>query len=155
MPCECSFKIAVSLVLILAMCLAMGSVCYADDRAAGASFEQTRLVAVDRPFDSVPLTFEAWVCVPKTQTARAGVILGNYKGSGNVPCINFEIHKNGRPRLYIIDTKKTAHDFIFSAADARPDTATYNILMVVISVFTGTAVGVCIGILIVKRKKES
>lgn len=102
--------------VVFAVLLSFGSsvLCYAQG-SEGASFSQNCLNRTDRSFSDVPLTFEAWVSVPKSQSGRAGVIIGNYASSANQPCINFEIHKNGKPRLYIIDTNKTSHDYTFSA----------------------------------------
>lgn len=49
-------------------------------------------------------SFSTFVYLPDTfntaSTRRAGVILGNYSGSGN--CLNVEIKNNGNPRIYHI-----------------------------------------------------
>lgn len=49
-------------------------------------------------------SFSTFVYLPDTfnteSTRRAGVILGNYSGSGN--CLNIEVKNNGNPRIYHI-----------------------------------------------------
>ena len=83
----------------------------------GLTFAENEFYTVSRPYESVPLTFEAWVHVPASDGARQGTVIGNYEGG--VPCVNFEITTNGRPRLYVVDSAKTVHDYVFSGADVR------------------------------------
>ena len=68
----------------------------------GRGFSTEDKLYVQKNFDVMPKTYEAFVLVPSDD--RAGVILGNYGGS---MCVNFEIHgssSNPRiPSLYITD----------------------------------------------------
>lgn len=83
----------------------------------GRTFAENEFYTVSRPYESVPLTFEAWVHVPTSDGARQGTIIGNYEGG--VPCVNFEITTNGRPRLYVVDSEKKVSDYTFSGVDVR------------------------------------
>ena len=47
---------------------------------------------------------------------RAGVISGSYS-SANIPCVNFEIHTNGHPRIYWIDNSGNAGDYKFTTVN--------------------------------------
>ncbi len=80
----------------------------------GMDFAATELNRTDRVFSEIPLTYEAWVYVPKSVSGRAGVVFGNYQGSKARPSINFEIHKNGRPRMYFVDKDQGVYDVTFS-----------------------------------------
>lgn len=107
------------LCLIFAVAMVISSMSFgaiAVDGADGKTFDSDTTYNVTRGYEEVPLSFEAWVCIPKN-TDRAGVILGNYEG-GKVACVNFEINTNGRPRIYVIEKTSgtaTVHDINFSA----------------------------------------
>ena len=68
---------------------------------------------LEKAIDTPVYTFEATVYFPKDFLAseRGGVIIGNY---GVKPCVNFEIHSNGVPRLYITDKSGTVYNFLFN-----------------------------------------
>ena len=83
----------------------------------GLTFEANEYFTMSRPYEAVPLTFEAWVYVPTSDGARQGAIIGNYEGG--VPCVNFEITTGGKPRLYVVDSNKTVYDYTFSGVDVR------------------------------------
>ena len=84
----------------------------------GLTATDAEFYQVSRPYEAIPLTFEAWVHVPTEASDRQGVIIGNYEGGS--PCINFEIVSGGRPRLYVVDSNKViAFDKTFSGADVR------------------------------------
>ena len=56
-----------------------------------------------KKLESVPHTVEAWVFYPSTLNgATAGPIIGNYASDTSYGCafINFEIYKNGAPRIW-------------------------------------------------------
>lgn len=71
----------------------------------------------DAAYGITPNTFEAWVYFPANMPAsqRGGVIIGNYQGGG--ACINFEIHQNGRPRLYWVNSAGQVSDCIFTSVN--------------------------------------
>ncbi|MBR6530214.1 MAG: metallophosphoesterase [Clostridia bacterium] len=66
----------------------------------GVRFTTEDACTVNRAFDVMPATFEAWVKIPKYLEGSAGVILGNY--AENVfPCFTFNIGEGGSPSLYL------------------------------------------------------
>ena len=71
----------------------------------------------DQAYNTTPNTFEAWVYFPANMPAsqRGGVIIGNYGGS--TASINFEIHQNGHPRLYWVNSAGQAVDYIFTSVN--------------------------------------
>lgn len=83
----------------------------------GLSFKADTLHKLDRPLSALPLTVAAEVYLPKTYTERAGVIFGNYAGSGKN--YNFEIQKGGIPRLYYTDTNGKDQSILFNKVDIR------------------------------------
>ena len=98
---------ALLLTTLFAFPLGVGA---ADDE--GLTFSASYLYAPNQSYNRTPNTFEAWINLPKSASgSRAGIILGNYGDSA--PCINFEIHPNGRPRLYWCDTSGVT-DWIFT-----------------------------------------
>ena len=81
----------------------------------GLLFDANSKYVSDKPLEEIPVSFEAWVLVPKDM-GRAGVIIGNY--SGSPASFNFEITVNGKPRLYVVEYtsgEKTIHDLTFNA----------------------------------------
>ncbi|MBQ7319963.1 MAG: metallophosphoesterase [Clostridia bacterium] len=104
-----SLVLTLALLLGTLLCLPLTAAAASDD---GISFGSSSLYTAAKPYSSTPTTFEAWINLPKSAASgRAGIILGNYGDA--VPCINFEIHPNGRPRLYWSDTSGTT-DWIFT-----------------------------------------
>ena len=85
----------------------------ADD--GGLTFTEYDLYKPAKTYEETPNTFEAWVKLPKSYTARGGVIVGNY-GVGN-SVINFEIHNSGRPRLYWTESNGKNSDWIFTSVN--------------------------------------
>ena len=81
----------------------------------GVTFTAEEVYSTKTAIKNYPLTAEATVFFPSSFSAseRGGVIIGNYK-SNSIQCFSVEIHKNGNPRLYIIDADKTVHDFKFT-----------------------------------------
>ena len=56
---------------------------------------------LDKPLTEKVGTYEALIYCP-TDISRTGVIMGNYNSSGGEKmCLNFEIHSDGTPSLYI------------------------------------------------------
>ncbi len=68
------------------------------NESSGLSFTASELYHATNMLSEAPLTFEATIMVPTTQTDRAGVIVGNYSGT-DTSSICFEVHKYGHPRL--------------------------------------------------------
>ncbi len=62
----------------------------------GATFDSSTTAKMEKILPSLPYTYEAEIQLSSTN--RGGVILGNYSGYGK--CISFEIHEQGRPRIY-------------------------------------------------------
>lgn len=86
-------------------------VCAEDNSIEGMMFNENTICTVSKPFETAPHTLETWIKLPKTYSERGGVILGNY-GSARA-CLNFEIAKNGQPRIYYVYADKTVHNFYF------------------------------------------
>ncbi len=81
----------------------------------GRSFYAGEHNTVSKTFSSTPNTVEAWIRFPANMdpATRGGVILGNYK-DGAKGVFSVEIHQNGNPRLYYIDSSGTVVDKIFT-----------------------------------------
>ncbi len=83
----------------------------------GATFNSDdRYYTVNKLNQEAPNTFEAEVFLPKSYTARAGIIYGNW-GSG--ASINFEINPNGKVRFYHTDTNGIDQNLIFENSNIR------------------------------------
>ena len=73
---------------------------------------------IERKFDIIPHTFQAWVKIPKAINGEyVGTILGNFRGTGT-PSFMFSITENNTPCLYWVDEDNTTHTIRF---DARSD----------------------------------
>ena len=70
----------------------------------GKKFSQYKLNMLPTLSGS-PTTLEAVIKIPKTQSQRVGVIVGNYKGNSREDCINLEVFTLGRVRLYFINNR--------------------------------------------------
>ena len=81
----------------------------------GRNFYAGEHNTVSGTFSAVPDTVEAWIRFPANTdpATRGGVILGNYK-DGAKGVFSLEIHKNGNPRLYYIDSTGAVVDKIFT-----------------------------------------
>ncbi len=126
--------ISAILCLITVLSLLSLSVSSADTKN-GITLERMKSNGVDHPvgyyntekrYEKMPITFEAWVYIPKSvYSARGGVILGNYQSFSKDDFVNFEIHTNGVPRLLFCDPSGTMHDFKFSRAPVPADKWTH------------------------------
>lgn len=85
--------------------------------AKGLSFSADSLHKLDKLLSALPLTVEAEVYLPKSYTERAGVIFGNYAGSGKN--YSFEVQKGGVPRLFYTDTNGKDQSILFNQVDIR------------------------------------
>ena len=80
----------------------------------------------DKRYETLPLTWEAWVYIPKKiYSQRCGPILGNYQSFSKDEYVNFEIHKNGIPRLVFGISDGTMYDFMFDQAAVPADKWTH------------------------------
>lgn len=78
----------------------------------GMTFESGKYAMIYSSFEnSPPLTIEASVLIPSTQTDRAGVIVGNFNDNSNY--FSFEIYSNGVPRFCLPSEKNGVIDFKF------------------------------------------
>ena len=80
---------------------------YEADKTTGKKFTASADTLVPVTMTKTPRTFEATVLLPKTVKDRGGVIIGNNGNSGGTP-INFEIHTNGKPKLFYMVGKTRA-----------------------------------------------
>lgn len=100
------------LVLVALLCTCLFVVASAES-TDGMKFTFNELCRADGPLSLLPSTYEATVYFSEDMEAseRGGVIIGNYNGTAN--CFNFEIHKNGNPRIYI-KNQEIIYDVIFN-----------------------------------------
>lgn len=120
-----------AIILLSASTLSVSSA----DTRKGITLERTKTNGVSHPvgyyvtekrYDKMPITFEAWVYIPKSiYSERGGIIIGNYQSFSKDDFVNFEIHTNGVPRLLIDDPSGTMHDYKFSKAVVPADTWTH------------------------------
>ena len=120
-----------AIILLSASTLSVSSA----DTRKGITLERTKTNGVSHPvgyyvtekrYDKMPITFEAWVYIPKSvYSERGGIIIGNYQSFSKDDFVNFEIHTNGIPRLLIDDPSGTMHDYKFSKAVVPADTWTH------------------------------
>ncbi|MBR4033731.1 MAG: metallophosphoesterase, partial [Clostridia bacterium] len=120
--------------IMLASAFSMHISAAGNDRK-GITLDRTETNGVSHPvgyyvtekrFRKPPITFEAWVYIPRSvYSQRGGIIIGNYQSFSKDDFINFEIHTNGVPRLLIDDPSGTMHDYKFTKAAVRADTWTH------------------------------
>ena len=88
------------LCLIFALILLVVTIPYASAESEELPLlERYDRFSVNKKFESTPLTYEAWICIPKNLTSQ-GVILGNLSDSATVG-VNFEVKGDGAPRLRV------------------------------------------------------
>lgn len=107
----------------------------AADNRSGINLEYIKTNNVSHPsgyyvcekkYDKMPITFEAWVYIPKSvYSQRGGQILGNYQSFSKDEYVNFEVHTNGVPRLVFGDPSGTMHDYKFASAVIPADKWTH------------------------------
>ena len=85
----------------------------------GRSFDGEDDLALAKDFEAQPKTYEAMVYAPSNVT-RTGTIFGNFYSESSA-CLNFEIHSNGYPALYIVDSNGNKMNTKFEKVDARTD----------------------------------
>ena len=129
-------KKALSFILsILMLTSSLSLLASAADKHSGITFERTETNGINHPvgyyntekrYEKMPITFEAWVYVPKNvYSSRCGAILGNYQSFAKDVYVNFEIHSNGVPRLVFGDNAGNIYDYKFSRAPVPADKWTH------------------------------
>ncbi|MBO5969641.1 MAG: metallophosphoesterase [Clostridia bacterium] len=129
-------KKALSFILsILMLTSSLSLLASAADKHSGITFERTETNGINHPvgyyntekrYEKMPITFEAWVYVPKNvYSSRCGAILGNYQSFAKDVYVNFEIHSNGVPRLVFGDNAGNMYDYKFSRAPVPADKWTH------------------------------
>ena len=129
-------KKALSFILsILMLTSSLSLLASAADKHSGITFERTETNGINHPvgyyntekrYEKMPITFEAWVYVPKNvYSSRCGAILGNYQSFTKDVYVNFEIHSNGVPRLVFGDNAGNMYDYKFSRAPVPADKWTH------------------------------
>ena len=94
-------------------------------QTANTSHPEAFYVTAKR-FEELPMTYEAWVYVPKSvHSSRCGIILGNYNNAANDVCVSFEIYKKGVPRIVFCAQDGTEHPFEFNSAAVPADKWTH------------------------------
>ncbi len=101
--------LALSLALILTFSLFSLSTSAAP---TGTTFTAETIYAINKAFTSDVKTVEAVLSLPTSSTGRGGVVLGNFV-STTATCFSFEIHENGRPRIYTVDSNGMQRSHIF------------------------------------------
>ena len=101
------------LILFLTLCFILPSA-FVCAEATGLTFTSNASYVTEKALSELPVTYEAVLKLPTTQTKRAGVIAGSYSKSGT-PCVNFEIYENGNPRLYYCEPGKSGVSCQFNA----------------------------------------
>lgn len=89
---------------------------YATEQNNGMVFTAQDTYQTQVPLSVLPATFEATLKLSPDTAGRGGVILGSYVAA-KVACVNFEVHENGAPRLYIIDENATVYDIKFKTVN--------------------------------------
>ena len=104
---------ALTAVLLLLPGLFVPTISVMAAEGEGLVFAESDLYRPSKTYDAAPNTFEAWVKLPTSAAAdRGGVILGNYGLAKSI--INFEIHSNGKPRLFWTESNGNNSDWIFT-----------------------------------------
>lgn len=122
-------------LVIAASVLMLNTISASGTERSGITLERTTTNGKSHPvgyyvsekrYEKMPVTFEAWVYIPKSvYSERGGIIIGNYQSFSKDDFVNFEIHTNGVPRLLINDPSGTMHDYKFTKATVPADTWTH------------------------------
>jgi len=129
-------KKMISLIISLLMLISpLTLFASAAEAHSGITFERMETNGIDHPigyyttekrYEKMPVTFEAWVYVPKSiYSSRCGAILGNYQSFSKDDYVNFEIHSNGIPRLVFGDNSGNMYDYKFARAPVPADKWTH------------------------------
>ena len=103
-----------AVLALLLLSLAFIALIPADATTSSAmTFDAETMYSARNPYSQPLNTFEAVVNFPSTmnQSTRGGIIFGNW-GEAN-PVVNFEVHANGTPRLFIVDASGNVTDLNF------------------------------------------
>lgn len=107
----------------------------AEDVVTGFNFDHFSCYSSEKKEITLPATFEATICLPKDYSERAGVIIGNYSG-GDGTEVNFEVNKNGKPRICINNVADKDYDIGFGNVDIRSEKPVH--LAITVDYSTGT-----------------
>lgn len=129
-------KKLLSIIILLALLISSFALFASGaEERTGITLERTTTNGVSHPvgyyvtekrYEKMPITFEAWVYIPKSvYSERGGIIIGNYQSFSKDDFVNFEIHTNGVPRLLINDPSGTMHDYKFTKAAVPADKWTH------------------------------
>lgn len=107
-------RLPVSIILVVSIICCFFITASAAPVTTGLTFSSTDTYRLDIASISLPATYEATVYFSKDMksSTRGGVIIGNYSGAG--AGFNFEIYKNGNPRIFITDDNGNERDVIFT-----------------------------------------
>ena len=121
-------KKIISVFLCLILCLSFWGLSAV---ASDSVFREDFAFLSDDGLPAAPLTFEATFTFPADMplSQRGGVLLGNFGGAGST-CLNFEIHQNGRPRLYVVDQNGENSDIIFGTVNVYTGEQTHLAIVV-------------------------
>lgn len=86
----------------------------------GLTFDASNPLTISGDVAVEPNTLSATVHLPKSYTARAGAVFGNYSGASG-RTYTLEVNTNGQPRLFVQATNSTAVNLIFNELDVRGD----------------------------------
>ncbi len=86
----------------------------------GLTFDANNPLTISGDVEVEPNTLSATVYLPKSYTARAGAVFGNYSGAAG-RTYTLEVNTNGQPRLFIQATNSTAVNLVFNQLDVRGD----------------------------------
>ena len=102
-----------AILAILLMTLTFIPLIPANAASSGLTFTADTIYTPSKTYSESLNTFEAIVNFPTTMnpSTRGGIIFGNF-GQSN-PVVNFEVHANGSPRLFITDASGNVTDLNF------------------------------------------
>ncbi len=111
-----------ALLITCASALAIGAAAESTNAMGthGMTFDATNPLTVSGNVEVEPNTLSATVYLPKSYTARAGAIFGNYSGAAG-RTYTIEVSTNGQPRLFVQATNASAVSLIFNELDVRGD----------------------------------
>jgi hypothetical protein len=81
---------------------------------------------VEKPLSTMPKTFEAILHLPKSYSARGGILFGTFGPTNKTACYSFEVYTNGMPKLYydvdnVGSTNPAVVNINFTEVDVRSD----------------------------------
>jgi len=71
-----------------------------DTSKGGVTFDSYSLYHTKEVVEEVPMTYEAWIKVPKGLNEDCGIVYGNFR-SADLPSVRIRINTDGHPHLYL------------------------------------------------------